>query len=171
MRGADYYQLLSTTPGATHDELKNSYRRLSLAHHPDIGGSTEQMARLNEAYRILSNPLLRREYDQKLAGLELRSAYSSTPNSNYHYYTQTAHTRGTTPSQQAQQLKNFWRRFIIFAIFGVALLAYDVMSVIVLPSLVREAPHDTGIISNPTESNDMTDQVNAALSEMPKANQ
>jgi len=34
----------------TIDELKKEYRRLAFICHPDVGGSTEQMQKLNNAY-------------------------------------------------------------------------------------------------------------------------
>jgi len=37
-----------------------------LKQHPDLGGSSSQAALLNEAYRTLSHPNLRAEYDRKL---------------------------------------------------------------------------------------------------------
>ncbi len=65
MTSINYYRLLALTPNASATEIKARYRQLSLRYHPDQGGSTAKMARLNEAYRILSNDSLRRQYDRK----------------------------------------------------------------------------------------------------------
>ncbi|CAK8530280.1 unnamed protein product [Lathyrus sativus] len=61
---------------ATMDEIKRAYRTLALQYHPDVchdGLNKEESARmfikLNEAYKILSNPNLKQEYDSKLLGL------------------------------------------------------------------------------------------------------
>lgn len=164
MSGVDYYELFSLAPSAELDELRKQYRRLSLQFHPDRGGSTEQMARLNEAYRTLSNPLLRKEYDQKLARLELTSGSGA----NYHY-THATPTRRAAATQQTGRPDNFWRRFIVWAIFGAAFLVYDIMSVIVLPSMVKETPRSSGTLSAPVTTSDLTDEANAAISEMPQS--
>jgi hypothetical protein len=46
---------LPTTPGhrLTLPQIRESYRELALAHHPDSGGTEEGMRRLNEAYQLL----------------------------------------------------------------------------------------------------------------------
>ena len=36
-------------------EIKKRYMELSKRHHPDRGGESEEMAQINEAYRILKN--------------------------------------------------------------------------------------------------------------------
>jgi len=47
--------------------LRAAYRRLARAHHPDApGGDARRMARVNEAWRVLSDPASRRAYDQTL---------------------------------------------------------------------------------------------------------
>ena len=46
---------LPTAPGhrLTLPEIREAYRTLAMAHHPDSGGSEETMRRLNEAYQLL----------------------------------------------------------------------------------------------------------------------
>jgi hypothetical protein len=46
---------LPTTPGhrLTLPQIREAYRDLALAHHPDSGGTEEGMRRLNEAYQLL----------------------------------------------------------------------------------------------------------------------
>jgi hypothetical protein len=46
---------LPTTPGhrLTLPQIREAYRELALAHHPDSGGTEEGMRRLNEAYQLL----------------------------------------------------------------------------------------------------------------------
>lgn len=61
-----WYEVLQISRHATPDEIKRAYRRLTLVRHPDAGGSTEAMRELLEAYRILSDPRLRQDYDRKL---------------------------------------------------------------------------------------------------------
>ncbi|MEO0249905.1 MAG: DnaJ domain-containing protein, partial [candidate division WOR-3 bacterium] len=45
-----------------------AYRTLATAYHEDAGGSTDQMADLNEAYEVLSDPSRRQRYDEAYSG-------------------------------------------------------------------------------------------------------
>src|SRR5512135_1266057 len=64
----NYYRLLQVQPDAPIEVIRASYRTLmrELKQHPDLGGSSSHAVLLNEAYRTLSNPTLRTEYDKKL---------------------------------------------------------------------------------------------------------
>lgn len=42
----------------TIDELRKEYRRLAVLHHPDKGGSTQDMQEINNEYDILSKKLI-----------------------------------------------------------------------------------------------------------------
>jgi hypothetical protein len=55
LHGALRLLQLPTTPGQrlTLPQIRESYREMALAHHPDAGGSEEAMRRLNEAYQLL----------------------------------------------------------------------------------------------------------------------
>ena len=63
------YEVLGLPRGAAPAEIKRSYRRLAKRYHPDVnpvGGAAERFLEVQAAYQVLSNPLLRREYDEKL---------------------------------------------------------------------------------------------------------
>ena len=60
----EYYQILQVGRNATQEEIKISYRRLSMTLHPDRGGSEDEFKKLNEAYSVLSNRKKRIEYDK-----------------------------------------------------------------------------------------------------------
>jgi len=62
----NYYELIGVAHAATAAEIKARYRALSKSYHPDAGGSEAQMAQLNEAYRVLMNPVERASYDRQL---------------------------------------------------------------------------------------------------------
>ncbi|KAG6896561.1 hypothetical protein C0992_007454 [Termitomyces sp. T32_za158] len=56
----DYYELLEVDENATADEIKRSFRRLALIHHPDknkddVEGATKRFAALQQAYEVLSD--------------------------------------------------------------------------------------------------------------------
>lgn len=59
----DHYATLGVTKTATPDEIKRAYRKLASQHHPDKGGDTAQFQRVEEAYRVLSDPAQRQRYD------------------------------------------------------------------------------------------------------------
>jgi DnaJ-class molecular chaperone len=59
----DHYATLGVTKTATADQIKQAFRRLASQHHPDKGGDTAQFQRVEEAYRVLSDPAQRQRYD------------------------------------------------------------------------------------------------------------
>ncbi|MGE4132739.1 MAG: J domain-containing protein [Bdellovibrionales bacterium] len=66
-----YYELLGVHPDASAHAIKVAYRRLVKIHHPDYNPQEHEAAEhnmklLNEAYRTLSKPDLRRSYDASL---------------------------------------------------------------------------------------------------------
>ena len=52
----DPYQALDLDSGATVEEVKAAYHRLSRAHHPDRGGDTDAFQRISAAYAALVGP-------------------------------------------------------------------------------------------------------------------
>ena len=59
----DYYSILGVAKTATPDEIKKAYRKLASQHHPDKGGDTKKFQEIEEAYRTLSDPDKRQQYD------------------------------------------------------------------------------------------------------------
>jgi curved DNA-binding protein len=68
MEYRDYYKVLGVERNATEDEIKRSYRKLALEHHPDRNpgnkSAEEKFKEINEAYQVLSDPEKRTRYDQ-----------------------------------------------------------------------------------------------------------
>ncbi|MCR1927648.1 molecular chaperone DnaJ [Enterococcus gallinarum] len=63
----DYYEVLGLQKGASDDEIKKAYRKLSKKYHPDINKEPDAEAKfkeISEAYEILSDPQKRAAYDQ-----------------------------------------------------------------------------------------------------------
>ncbi|HSB11654.1 MAG TPA: J domain-containing protein [Blastocatellia bacterium] len=59
----DYYCVLGIREDATQKDVDRAFRKQARTHHPDGGGSDEEMKSLNEAHDILSDPETRRAYD------------------------------------------------------------------------------------------------------------
>lgn len=59
----DYYGVLGVDKDASQREIDRQYRRQAARHHPDRGGSEENMKSLNEAYGVLKDANSRRLYD------------------------------------------------------------------------------------------------------------
>jgi len=68
---SSFYDVLGVGPSANPESIRNAYRRLARKHHPDVSShpdAHENMARINEAFRTLSDDEKRSEYDAMLAG-------------------------------------------------------------------------------------------------------
>lgn len=61
----DHYTILGLTRTSGRAEIRRAYRLLALRHHPDRAGpdGTATFQRIAEAYRVLSDPILRSTYD------------------------------------------------------------------------------------------------------------
>jgi len=66
-----YYETLGVPFTASQHEIKKTYHRLALKHHPDRNpkdkDSEEKFKEITEAYRVLSNPQKRAKYDDYYA--------------------------------------------------------------------------------------------------------
>jgi len=68
----DYYDILEVSPKASIEVIERAYRVLAKKYHPDTAPENvshseaeEKMKKLNEAYEVLSNPILRTKYDHQ----------------------------------------------------------------------------------------------------------
>ncbi len=59
----NYYEILGVKTSATPDEIKRAYRKLASQHHPDKGGDVAKFQEIEQAYRTLSDPQTRAQYD------------------------------------------------------------------------------------------------------------
>jgi hypothetical protein len=77
------YEILELPPGAGEGEVKAAFRRLALVRHPDHIGNTPETQTafvvLLDAYRTLSDPGRKRDYDHYLATRPVRTAPGRQP--------------------------------------------------------------------------------------------
>jgi molecular chaperone DnaJ len=68
MAKRDYYEVLGVAKNATEDEIKKSYRKLAMKHHPDRNpddkSAEEKFKEAKEAYEMLSDAQKRAAYDR-----------------------------------------------------------------------------------------------------------
>ena len=59
----EYYEILGIARDATPREIQKAFRQKAKEVHPDHGGDVKEFVKIQKAYKILSNPLTRVEYD------------------------------------------------------------------------------------------------------------
>ncbi|MCA1056199.1 molecular chaperone DnaJ [Rossellomorea aquimaris] len=67
MSKRDYYEVLGVGKGASKDEIKKAYRKLSKKYHPDINkeaDADQKFKEISEAYEVLSDEQKRAQYDR-----------------------------------------------------------------------------------------------------------
>jgi molecular chaperone DnaJ len=68
MADRDYYQILGVARGASHDDIRQAYRKLARKYHPDINPGNKQAEEkfkdLSGAYDVLSDEKKRKLYDE-----------------------------------------------------------------------------------------------------------
>ncbi|MDH6365793.1 molecular chaperone DnaJ [Enterococcus sp. PF1-24] len=67
MAKRDYYEVLGIAKGASDDEIKKAYRKLSKKYHPDINkeaDAEDKFKEISEAYEVLSDAQKRAAYNQ-----------------------------------------------------------------------------------------------------------
>lgn len=71
-----HYDTLQVGRDAAPNAVRAAYRRAAQRHHPDRNGdspdSQDAMARINEAYAVLSHPQRRASYDSWLLAVDAR---------------------------------------------------------------------------------------------------
>lgn len=99
MSNKDYYATLMVHPSAAAFVVDAAYKRLAREYHPDVCKSADahgKMVELNEAYEVLSNPALRKKYDQEYTRNSQASHISGSSTSASKAETQNAATTATT---------------------------------------------------------------------------
>ena len=77
----DYYSALELNKDASMDEIRKSFRTLALKYHPDKNkdeGSKEKFMKIVEAYEVLSNASVKKNYDESITIKKNRPKYDFT---------------------------------------------------------------------------------------------
>ncbi|GIV20780.1 MAG: hypothetical protein KatS3mg023_2531 [Armatimonadota bacterium] len=101
MPDRDYYEVLGVPPHATEEQIRRRFRELARKYHPDVNRSPDAEHRfkeITEAYRVLSSPSLRADYD-----LMRRSAQQARTGTGGAGTTPPPRSRPTTHSRERQQ--------------------------------------------------------------------
>lgn len=88
----DYYTILGIAPSAEDIVIRASYKALAQRYHPDRNSSSSEsqikMTEINEAYKILSDAVQRKAYDDARASLNASKDVNSKSNSEDNEVTQ-----------------------------------------------------------------------------------
>jgi curved DNA-binding protein CbpA len=77
---SDHYKVLEVSRDANPEDLQRAYRALALRYHPDRNSSPEaasRMTAINEAWKVLSDPHRRQEYDAVLSRPTLHPEFAA----------------------------------------------------------------------------------------------
>jgi len=108
----DYYGVLGVPRSATADDIKQAYRKLARAHHPDLqpiaerGRAAERFKEINEAYEVLGDVDRRARYDAVAAGHA--SGADFTPPSGGPRAGRTARPGGWQDVDDAEDVSDFF---------------------------------------------------------------
>lgn len=141
----NHYDILGVAPEATQEEIHKAYRRKAYQLHPDrhadkgeedIRHATKAAAEVNEAWRILRDPVTRQIYDSSLGRQKaLGRLHKGTVSIDWgsgpfiFLYLMTAIIGIRLVSvigQEAIEVKLLWI-FAVVAIFGIILLLWIVL--------------------------------------------
>ena len=79
----DYYSVLGINQSVTANEINIAYKKLCLKFHPDRNSGVDSnkiMQEINEAKRILSDKVLRENYNRKYQSFRKKSANQTKSN-------------------------------------------------------------------------------------------
>eukprot|EP00297_Palpitomonas_bilix_P014908 CAMPEP_0113907252 /NCGR_PEP_ID=MMETSP0780_2-20120614/25353_1 /TAXON_ID=652834 /ORGANISM="Palpitomonas bilix" /LENGTH=126 /DNA_ID=CAMNT_0000902249 /DNA_START=76 /DNA_END=452 /DNA_ORIENTATION=- /assembly_acc=CAM_ASM_000599 len=67
----DWYSVLGLSSRATTDEIRKAFHSLARKVHPDKAAKeTQEFLEIREAYKVLSDPIERKKYDEERSELE-----------------------------------------------------------------------------------------------------
>jgi molecular chaperone DnaJ len=113
---ADHYAALGVSATATRDQIRDAYRRLARANHPDSHGdsSAARMAAINAAWHVLSDPGRRAMYDASRRPVSSGGSSAAGPS-------RSPFASSAAPMDVAATPGRFpWRFLLVIATIGIA---------------------------------------------------
>jgi molecular chaperone DnaJ len=109
-----HYEVLGVAPSASTEVIRSAYRALARLHHPDVStleSSAREMAVINNAWSVLSDPVARFNYDrqQREPSVGVRVDHEEKERVN-----------DVTRVMQTGSVRIPWRGFLFFSLLGVA---------------------------------------------------
>lgn len=114
----NHYEVLGVSRDASPAQIRAAFRRLARAHHPDTSasGSADSLTPVNEAWKVLGDPSLRRAYDRSLEAGHASTVVDEQPQESY-------------VAPQPLPPSNFpWRFLAGLAIVGIAIVLLGVFT-------------------------------------------
>ena len=138
-----HYDLLGVRTDATADEIRHAYRSMARRIHPDAlatgsaagGASSQDMAALNEAWRVLSDPGRRALYDASLRTKSSAPPRPATP----------APARQPEPADRGGRFPKW--PFVMIFVFAVPV--FGGIANYVLPIMIGAWPESKSVIAAP----------------------
>ena len=135
----DPYRVLGVSTGASLLDIARARRRLAMLHHPDLAAGTAaaaEMARINAAWTVLSDPDARRTWDH--ANEVAAVARGGAPPS----WTEWAYAPSPVPRQPAGASGGHaaWWVLAAMIIFLIVIVVGGIVSTLDRPDDLRQTP-------------------------------
>lgn len=106
----DYYQVLSIPNNADSQTIKEAYRKLAKKYHPDVSKGTDELFKaIGEAYEVLRDDKVRKEYDRSRSQGNGRSS-TGGPSGSYSDYQNSQNWETAAQEQYAQYWRAYYRQ-------------------------------------------------------------
>lgn len=114
----NYYEVLQVLPSASPEVIRMAYTALANEYRPDVyQGSSEfaeaKMQQINEAYRVLSSPESRQQYDRLLQSLERTPQVQQPPQVQQIRQPQQTYQAAAPQSAAPAKKKSGWFGYIL----------------------------------------------------------
>jgi DnaJ-class molecular chaperone len=128
----NYYDILGVRKDSSESEIKRAYYGLAKKYHPDSNpGLESKFKEINEAYTVLSDSKIKRQYDSaRLMNGFSRKVGDKAGRGNFNYREYQYEYQSMSPEEQEQLMEEVRRKLRRVAIFGVVML-------ITLPFITR----------------------------------
>ena len=111
----DYYEILGVARSATEQEIKSSYRKLAMQHHPDRNPgdphAEDKFKECTEAYSVLIDGEKRQRYDNVPYGNALIEVYAAAFPPGHPYHHPTIGSMEDLDAASLEDVHAFFRRF------------------------------------------------------------